>query len=781
MSYMSKYRWQPLALVITCLLANQALYAQTASNDDEKDQVEVSQKAPKALELGRVVVKAQEEAGYGKSAGGVASVSLSKEQVERFRGTGNGDAFQGVSGLQVNSVRNEAGALDVGIRGIQGEGRVPVYIDGSLQSTHTFRGYQGESDRTYIDMDLISSVTTEKGASVGKYGTGAVGGLIQMKTLGVDDVVKQGEKFGLLVKGSIFNNNKSVKVPDDEKSQTNYQLKNHQKGSDFRNGAYTLGVGYKGEIFDIMAAYNHRKVGNYFAGKHGRDRLGFDKNEIEAGQEVPNTSFKSDSGIVKFGINITDDQRLDVNFRRHVQRAGEVLSFYWGKYPRPDGYDYTSQWKPGSAQVNTTNIEYRYNPLDNSLIDLNMSLWQTKAKLHQFNGAFTGSGHYGDQYLESYKDDRKGFNIDNTSTFDEIPVTLYYGYTYDEQRMKSRGTYIRDSARDAKRKEQSVFLNMSYSANLFDFGVNTRLHKSSILDYNGSVRSPYGFIDPATKTGPDKRRFGTKFDWSSNIAFHVNDNIDLYARYSDTYRTPSLFEGSISGQTYSYDGRFPLKPENARTYEFGVAGNYQDLLSADDSLSFGVNYFHNDMRNFLTAGEKSASKYELSSYTFVNYSKFLMKGVELNFAYDHPSFFVEANATIYSNPKICPDSVSECGQQAKSSSLIPTRIPPKRLFNLTVGKHFFNKDLTIGGRLRYHSNKSNPEGWMAGTGITGRAVEYIPSERTIDLFAKYSLNRDTEFTMNIDNLTNRYTLDPGTVIGMPQPGRTIRLGFEMKF
>ena len=128
---------------------------------------------------------------------------IGRDKIAQFRGLSNGDAFSGVGSVQVNSVRNEAGALDVGIRGVQGEGRVPIIIDGSLQSTHTFRGYQGESDRTYIDMDLISQIQVDKGATAGKYSTGAIGGVVQMKTLGVDDILLPGEDFGLLFKGQV--------------------------------------------------------------------------------------------------------------------------------------------------------------------------------------------------------------------------------------------------------------------------------------------------------------------------------------------------------------------------------------------------------------------------------------------------------------------------------------------------------------------------------------------------------------------------------------------------
>ncbi len=704
-------------------------------------------------------------------------VYLDKEQLERYRGTGNGDVFQGISGVQVNSLRNEAGALDIGIRGVQGEGRVPVYIDGSLQSTHTFRGYQGESDRTYVDMDLISSVVTDKGASASKYGTGAIGGLVQMKTLGVDDILLPGQSYGVLLKGSLFNNNKTPNVPSDERGQQSYALSDGQKSRHFKNGAFTVGFAYQDERFDFVTAYNHRKVGNYFAGKKGRDRFNPDQAMISPGQEVVNTSYESDSGIAKLGINLTDSQRLELNFRRHLQKAGEVLSFYWFKSERPDG-DHMPQWMPGSARVSASSVEHRYQPADNPLINLTTSFWQTKAKMHQYNGLSMSPGAmYGNQYLGSAADDRHGLNIQNISVLSSLPLTLNYGVTLDQQRMQPRNLYQRESSRDAKREEQSMFLNLNYAAAVADVNLNGRLHKGRITDFNGSKL--YQTTDTL------KYDYHTKFDWLGHLAVHLDDHLDVFAQYSNSYRNPSLFEGSSSNETFSFDWHYPLKPENARSYELGFKGQYQNLINNSDRLTFKANYFHNDIKNFVTAGtHKSApgaAWWASTSYTFVNYNRFLMKGYELSLAYDSPRFFIDANATLYNKPKICPDSANVCSEAGGEWSLIPARIAPKRLLNLAVGAYFLDRDLSVGARLRYHSAKHNPKGWLNGTGISGRAVEEIPAEKIVDLFAKYKVNKHAEVTVNVDNLTNRYTFDPGTVIGMPMPGRTVKMGLSMRF
>jgi hemoglobin/transferrin/lactoferrin receptor protein len=170
-----------------------------------------------------------------------------------------------------------------------------------------------------------------------------------------------------------------------------------------------------------------------------------------------------------------------------------------------------------------------------------------------------------------------------------------------------------------------------------------------------------------------------------------------------------------------------------------------------------------------------------TTYTFVNYNQVVLKGLEFDLAYHHPSFFTSLNGTLYQAPKVCPASKEDCNEVGDSWSLISTRLPPRKIFNLTIGKNLLQNKLVLGARAKYHSEKKNPKGWLAGTGVSGRAVTEISSETLIDLFANYQWNPNLALSFNIDNLTNRYNFDPGTVIGMPIPGRTIKAGIEIKF
>ncbi|MEJ1965021.1 MAG: TonB-dependent receptor plug domain-containing protein [Gammaproteobacteria bacterium] len=86
-----------------------------------------------------------------------SSTHISRQKIERFRGTSVGDIFQGTPGVLIGENRN-SGGLDVNIRGMQGQSRVPVLLDGARQETTVWRGYAGVSSRTYVDPDLIGGI-----------------------------------------------------------------------------------------------------------------------------------------------------------------------------------------------------------------------------------------------------------------------------------------------------------------------------------------------------------------------------------------------------------------------------------------------------------------------------------------------------------------------------------------------------------------------------------------------------------------------------------------------
>lgn len=150
-----------------------------------------------------------------------SSVYKNKEQLEQFMGESPSDIFKGMTGVQSGDARN-SGAIDPNVRGIQGQGRVPVTIDGTEQAITVYRGYSGANNRNYIDPLLISNVKVTKGASLEQGTHASVGGSVTINTLNVDDILSENDSFALNIKGVVGNNTTKAHAIDYENSGNLY-------------------------------------------------------------------------------------------------------------------------------------------------------------------------------------------------------------------------------------------------------------------------------------------------------------------------------------------------------------------------------------------------------------------------------------------------------------------------------------------------------------------------------------------------------------------------------
>ncbi|UIY29309.1 TonB-dependent receptor plug domain-containing protein [Neorhizobium galegae] len=234
---------------------------------------------------------------------------ITAEQIERFRGSTAGDIFKNTPGV-ISANNHNGGAVNVNIRGLQGQNRVRVAIDGTQQTTTTWRGYAGVDDRTYIDPDLIGGVSISKGPSGGAAGAGVNGGVVGIRTLNAKDIVEDGKEYGGRIK---------IGAQDNTTSDFTINAMTQQAESadffDFENGTGSFVLGTVQDNFDFVIAGARRYRGNYFAGNDGptiyntngfTDDLSFTK----PGHEVFNTSSESTSFLAKGTIHLDEDQSL---------------------------------------------------------------------------------------------------------------------------------------------------------------------------------------------------------------------------------------------------------------------------------------------------------------------------------------------------------------------------------------------------------------------------------------------------------------------------------------
>ncbi|MDX7999737.1 heme receptor [Xenorhabdus sp. Reich] len=384
----------------------------------------------------------------------ISNIYIGKKEIERYKGTSPADLIKGAVGVYSGDARN-SGALDINIRGIQGQGRIPVTIDGTEQAITVGRGYNGANNRNYIDPNLISSIEIEKGPSLNRNIKGSVGGAVAIKTLGIDDVVPKGETFGINTKletssNSVKERTPSLSLGQDYRDIPNFarngietdpalQITPHSSKDNklfgFKDNAFRFAVGTRQEYFDLMLAYAYRRQGNYFAGKGGAHR--YDESITEAdrelmkgarttldpylpfaariyrpGNEVPNTSSEMRSVLIKNTWRFTDDQTLLLGFRDTHMDFGDIMPSRLGWVDPADNK--VPQWPLANVHQQAANLHYKWQPTDNPYADFDMNLWTTRTTSNTNTaGGYPRTPTDRDWDWESGEDPRNN-NIDGT-------------------------------------------------------------------------------------------------------------------------------------------------------------------------------------------------------------------------------------------------------------------------------------------------------------------------------------------------------------------------------
>lgn len=366
----------------------------------------------------------------------ISNVYIGKKDLDNYRGTSVGDIFKAANGVYAGDARN-SGAIDANIRGIQGQGRIPVTIDGTEQSVAVFLGTMGLANRSYIDPNIIGGITVEKGPSLTRGVRSGIGGAVIATTLEADDVLLPGRKFGIDIKADTGSNSlkphmgsswmigkdyrdlpgvyavgTDVNVPSGLYGQEDRSYAKTGKSwgkFDGADRAARVALAYKDEPFEAVAAYSYRKRGNYYAGSGGSDDYMLDKwSEIfspYAGtgsndnnplpylaaihppqKEVPNTSSDLRSLLLKTTLNLPHNQKLKLGYLNTKHTFGESIPWYstmlMKGLPQKDvlGIDPDIILNMPFSKINnhTYNLQYSWQPEDNRWIDLQAQAWLTQ-------------------------------------------------------------------------------------------------------------------------------------------------------------------------------------------------------------------------------------------------------------------------------------------------------------------------------------------------------------------------------------------------------------------
>lgn len=722
--------------------------------------------------------------------------NISAETIDRYRGTSPADILRGTAGVMSGEARNSGSSIDVNIRGMQGFGRVVTTVDGAENAVTVYQGYQGVSNRTFVDPDFIGGIDITKGADAANWGNA---GSVAMRTLGAGDVVKPGETWGIRLKGSIVGNTSKPETGNLAGYGLNLTtLTPSATGLDRPSfleptaGSASIVGGLRLEGLDIVAGYAWRKRGNYHAGTKDGDGLWVEPvlgtngrytnagyTNYRPGEEVLNTELETRSWLFKATAQFDEEHSLRLGYTGFRSEGGDLLA---SRLSGATGRAAQARQTAGT-RLDTATARYRWNPAGNDLLDLTANAYWTYLELR--NPIRGGRGRTPQQYGLS-PDFRVGSNTDmwgvDVTNLSRLGggVELTSGISYRaEDTRGSRYTGPLEAwnvPRDAIRHEVAGFIKASYMPGGLSW-----------LTLNGGLRYSHYWskdrYDPYEESQANFRPVGIRkssgaFSPSAGITVEPADGVQLYVNYSSMLRAPSIFESANAFN--SAFGQEDLIPERSRNWELGANLTADGLLSTDDQARLKLGYFNWDVKNYIS--RVTSIPYNPGRILeTINIPHARFEGLEVSGHYGIGGFSADLSANYFLNVEFCRTKTT-CESKSIYSDYATNHVQPEYTVSLSLAQKLFDERLTLGGRANHVGPRAIGHGDVTGQG----ASQYISLVRwkphtLVDAFAEVRLIDGVTAAVHAENLFDIFYIDPLGLVTQPGPGRTFRASLTGTF
>ncbi|EKT59902.1 TonB-dependent hemoglobin/transferrin/lactoferrin family receptor [Providencia sneebia] len=736
---------------------------------------------------------------------------ISKKQLEDRPPKHIADVLELTTGVY-SAVSQQDPSLSVNIRGIQDYGRVNMNIDGMRQNFQK-SGHGQRNGSMYIDSELLSGVEIQKGNSSGMGSGGTLGGVATFSTLNAADFLSKDKTFGGKLHASTGTNN------------------THFIGS----SAFALG----NETADLLFAASERRLGDYKPGTHGKIgdlRINNDTGRYDQlvrdlkHSRITDSNYHMTSYLAKAGWNITDSQRLQLNYletKVETPNAGTLTNL-------GQTWPYKLGWKSsGFSHVNTKNYSLDYTRFSDTP-------WSTEFKgkvylvdTHDNSETYSTSTVYNNGYDMDTRVKTLGLQLENHSEIEfntRNVLKAHYGVETFQDKASSDSTReaVSGVTPDGKRSLSSLFTTLTYEYDDWLTLEGGMRYDHYQLKGKTEMRYP---VFPFTKENPCTelrlRNCQTTIvnrTWdvnesegafSPNIKLAIQPNLEwmeLFTSYGRSWRPPAITETLTTGSAHSSSTQFPnpyLKPENSNAWEVGMNINYPQLLLEEDRLVAKVAYFDTRVDNYINmAINRTKPGMVQPSIGNAAYSNNLsttrFRGFEYQINYDAGFVYADLTFThMIGKNKFCARKAwlggtlqygkdsgpgnwySEDDQDKNnyvdcdSGSIFGSaaNLPGDR-GSFTLGGRAFDRKLDGGIVVRF------TPGFQDYSAQTNQPyLADWPKYTLIDLYTSYELTKDVTLRANVENLMNRaYVVSYGESLSNTLGrGRTISGGIEYRF
>lgn len=544
-----------------------------------------------------------------------------------------------------------------------------------------------------------------------------------MRTKDVDDVLKPGQRWGVLTHGE-YGNNKAQGL-----------------GSAF--GAVRISPSA-----DAMIGTTYRKNDNFRDGR---------------GREVLNSFDDVQTAIGKFTVRPADGHEVklsgttyETNFQNGTPNATNTATVY-----------------DSTVKNHITTARWKYARPDDRLFNFDGSAYWTKTDTSQtkIRGANSGiSGALGS--VRTFTIDTYGADLNNTSRFDTGPVR--HAFTYGGDWFQDKVHVVDPTGTgdlftpDGERSVNGAFTQLKSNFSSW-LEVISALRYDSYKLSGGTTSSSGDRVSPKLTVGI------TPVQWFT-----------LYGTYAEGYRAPAITEVFVAGQhpfagpgsNFVFLSNGSLKAEIGKTKEVGINIRQDNLFVAGDGLRIKANIYRNDVEDFIeqtnvAAGATGANGVVCPGAApfclqYQNISNARIDGAEFEGNYDMGKYFVGLAG-----------SRTKGTNTSTGAPLL--KIAPQKVA-LTLGARHLDGKLTTTVRVLAVNAKPASE-IPAGTTTPpteGYTIVNVFAGYQIneDVMAEFGV--DNLFNKYYERYLD-VTTSGATVLASPSPGLTAKFGLKVRF
>ncbi|BAR97650.1 TonB-dependent hemoglobin/transferrin/lactoferrin family receptor [Blastochloris viridis] len=652
----------------------------------------------------------------------LAAVSaVRQDDLDKIMPTRPADVFKYVPGVSFSDRGDDPGS-SINIRGLQDFGRVAVIVDGARQNFQ--RSGHGSNGQFYLDPEMLAEADVVRGPVANIYGSGAIGGVVSFRTKDTDDILRAGERWGVLANSMFASNNGRL------------------LGSLF-------GAVRPSDTYDVTVGASYRTQSNYDNG---------------LGVEVDNSGNDIASGLAKATFRPADGHEIKIS----------------GLTNRTD-YDVGQTAASASAfdtklQNDTASLRWRYSKPEDQLFDFDGSVYWTRTDMEQTKVGGSSGPITGDLGAKrSFKIDTSGFDLHNTTRFET--VALRHALTYGVD-------YFKDEVETDDSTGASDMSTPSGERSVYGGFLQWKLNYSSWFElisaarYDGYELEGGGTSSEGDRISPKVTLGITPAPWFTVYGTYAEG-------YRAPAVTETLVAGAHPGYAAGIPSLFTfvpnpnLRPEVGKNKEIGINIRQDDIWRKGDALRAKVNVFRNDIDDYIdmytygdpvtwcpraVPGCPPIPLVTINDYSLVQYRntpKARIEGIEFEGRYDAGLWYLGVTAQWMEGRDVIEDE--------------PLLSVPSDKFTTLFGLRLLDRKLTLQASWTAARYDDVPAGYT-----------YTESYNLVDVYVGYQPTPDVLVHAAVNNLLDDYYLpypvgQTDMILATAAPGITYKAGLKIRF